>query len=1529
MIIKKSVLIVILVLFFLSSFSQKLNYNFKNTNLSNKEFNTVKLFFKYGHSLPVMTTRISPNSKVLATLDLGGNIIIWDIDSRTQIMSINGVEYKISNILFTPDGKYLVGTGRKTKSIFKNDYYLFYWDYFTGKIAFKRKLDDPIYSMRISPDYTKIYTIGNKSGIQVRDIRTGEIINKLKLGLTTGSTFAISNDEKYLIFGNTSSAAKLGKMVGAAITGSDKEGFIQIRDFKTGKNLKEFYVGKSSRYDFLQDVLFTSDNKIIIIGNFAQANFYVFDLIKMKAKKIKAKVPMQIRTVEQSADGKYFYVSTNQKLIKINAVTFQQIEAYPITDYIRSINFSKNGEFFITGGGNAETGENAIRVWDYKTDKQLEEFQGKVAKIISTTITPQTKDLIVGTNDGQAQVISLTTGEIKKTLNVGYEYVGVKVTKNGKYLVTSSTGRTQMLSLFKFHTPAVIKIWNAVTYELIDSIPDYNQFIISQDDKYVFVMKGGRMKTIEFKTGKIISEKKITGSFTPIAFNNDGTQILTMARGTFKIRDAKTFKKLVVGKKLKNYRGHLNSVTYNYDQSKILGVLSNYSKNNGALIEWNQDGKINKVIYKNDNAMVWNAVFNNNKTKVLCGLRYRDLTGEVVKIDIKTGEAIDSTKNVGFPLEYTSDEKNVLSYTDNYRKGITISDANTFETKLKYLKVRDADGYALYTDDYYYKITKNARVAISFLKSGIVYPFEQFDLKFNRPDIIASKMPYPDKQLIEMYNKAYKKRLQKMGLTEESLKMDFNLPEIKITNKDKLLISSDIKSITININAKGNKSKLQNLKVWVNDVPLYGSKGFDLSNLNTESLKKDINIELSEGKNKIQVAILNDKGVESLKDTKYIEYTGRETKHDLYIVAIGVSKYTDNQYNLNYAAKDVTDFIQLMQSQTDVYNHINTYQFIDTNATVENIMSVKENLKKTNVDDQVIVYFAGHGLLNKDLDYFLAMNNVDFNKPEINGLSIGDFESLVDSIPSRKKSMFIDACHSGEVDKDEILNIKEAVEQSDSPVVFRGGGISNNSKISRNNSDLKNSFELMKETFSDLRRGSGAVIISSAGGGEFALESDKWKNGVFTLSVIDGLKNKKADLNNDNQVSIMELGDYVSNNVTQLTFGQQNPTFRRENLEFDYAFLNPKNTMINIEQEIVGVTRSDPHNNLSNTTTPLGIQNNTNKPQISKQVKLKDKWDLKDITEVDDSTYFLLKDLTYDELRYYKYRTVRKAVKRSGLKAKEISHDLGKLHRRRVWSTITFFIPQVNIVMLPTTMFFRMLKHKSSKKKGIDYRAKTYNKDTIVAFYNDPKVYLTIGYRNAVGMLGKTIEEGGWGGTSGFGHNLGMQIPAFRKFFKNKKNLNGGFDFAATYSGVIMYWDMNYTDIGEDYNGDPVLVKHTDYKKNIFNSALPFFESKEFIVLGGNFGGFLSYNISNTKIYIDLIYKLGFSYLWFDYDVYDASGIAFRKYLSTNIRFNKFFVNLSYEWGNTFNTTIDGYNSSYYNEKIPTGMFGVSVGLMF
>jgi hypothetical protein len=92
----------------------------------------------------------------------------------------------------------------------------------------------------------------------------------------------------------------------------------------------------------------------------------------------------------------------------------------------------------------------------------------------------------------------------------------------------------------------------------------------------------------------------------------------------------------------------------------------------------------------------------------------------------------------------------------------------------------------------------------------------------------------------------------------------------------------------------------------------------------------------------------------------------------------------------------------------------------------------------------------------------------------------------------------------------------------------------------------------MKQTFADLGHGNVSFVISAAGGLEYALEDNKYHNGVFTYAIKKGLLDGEADIDKNGEITITELKDYVSNLVVKLTGGRQKPTSRRETIGIDW-----------------------------------------------------------------------------------------------------------------------------------------------------------------------------------------------------------------------------------------------------------------------------------------------------------------------------------------------------------------------------------------
>jgi hypothetical protein len=195
---------------------------------------------------------------------------------------------------------------------------------------------------------------------------------------------------------------------------------------------------------------------------------------------------------------------------------------------------------------------------------------------------------------------------------------------------------------------------------------------------------------------------------------------------------------------------------------------------------------------------------------------------------------------------------------------------------------------------------------------------------------------------------------------------------------------------------------------------------------------------------------------------------------------------------------------------------------------------------------------TGHGLLDDSLDFYYATYNVDFKKPSVNGLRYDELENIMDDIPARKKLIFIDACHSGALDKDALKPEEPFIQATENEKV-KAIGSRSTIIVNKNKVGLNGTYELMQNLFADLSNSSGTTVISAAGGLEYAFESAKWNNGVFTYCIRNGLEQLEADANGDKTISLQELSNYVSENVTRLTNGRQKPNARQENLEFDWA----------------------------------------------------------------------------------------------------------------------------------------------------------------------------------------------------------------------------------------------------------------------------------------------------------------------------------------------------------------------------------------
>lgn len=234
-------------------------------------------------------------------------------------------------------------------------------------------------------------------------------------------------------------------------------------------------------------------------------------------------------------------------------------------------------------------------------------------------------------------------------------------------------------------------------------------------------------------------------------------------------------------------------------------------------------------------------------------------------------------------------------------------------------------------------------------------------------------------------------------------------------------------------------------------------------------------------------------------------------KPKLYILAVGVSKYANPDYNLFFSAKDALDFADVMKKQKDLlYRDIEIKILTDENATRDAVIDGLDWITKaTTSKDVAMILLSGHGINDNSNRYYFAPHNFNLDRIASTGIKYTDIVSAVEDIAG-KKIFFVDTCHSGN---------------------------SIGSTLKRRDISVETDAFVRELASAE----SGAVVFNSSTGKQVSLEDPAWGNGAFTKALIEGLSGK-AEVPGTKKVTIVSLDLYLSERVKQLTDGRQTPT---------------------------------------------------------------------------------------------------------------------------------------------------------------------------------------------------------------------------------------------------------------------------------------------------------------------------------------------------------------------------------------------------
>lgn len=1043
-----------------------------------------------GHNDQINAMAITPNGRFLASASNDKQVKIWEIGSGMEFRTISGTAGRIEQLAFSPNNNYLAGTS-------SNDEF-FIWDIVGGEIIYKGAAGRGR-GLIFSSDGKRVFFISPDAEISTLDVQSKTVVR----------------------FGDMYTADFLPDPIQELLYILDNLGNVHQVDMNSGNVLNTFKLFDEYIYPFSNSAI-SDDGKYIAYG-FNDDKFRIFNTQTGTFDFISKNYESKIISLAMDKSKPIVYIALhNGEIILFNYKTKKVIEDVRLKDTLfrtQCMTTHPDGEIVLLANNDrityfdfkrkrvfnhldarvdriynmaydptgrylaVATDKLQLKIWDLRLNKVVD----SIPAFFPCIFTPDGQNIIAMTNQIKLGMFNVETSELEKSFETGYELIqSVAVSDDGTKLAGAGFQNK-------------VKVWEISSANQIAEMAGHTAGILALDfhPTKPWVVSGSIDQTARVwdyttKTQLKKFEDQIV-SVHDVKFSPDGRQLATAAWDkTILLRNTNDW---AIQHKLEEHINIVNTIDYSPDGSVLVS------------------GAGNNAVAEADNSVIcWNS----STGESIC--QFKDHRGEILKV------ICDPTNNRFFSASVDG--------------AVKYSDYKTCELIATYQATGGTE-FMIYTPDNYYMASKKALNGIGFRIGNKLVPFDQFYMHLDRPDIVAQRIGKSTGQLIKLYHYLYKKRLKKLNLEEGDLKLDFNLPQLSIETKFDIVTTNASQKLWVL--AADPDYNLKRINVYVNNVPIYGENGFEIEG-NIKSIRKELEIPLITGKNKIQISCMNSNGVESLYERFEIIRNSDPQKHDLYIVAIGVSDYKDDRFKLKYPTKDARDILNKFNESKEMYKNIHSKLLINSDVTKENMIALDSFFSSCTYEDLAVVFIAGHGVLNVNYDYFFGTYDMDFDNPDLRGLPYDEISTLLNKIKAYRKLLVMDTCHSGELDKDEVEAGEPDVEEGD--VQFRSGGAGVRKKEGLG---FENTIKYTEGLFTDIRKGSGATVISSAGGAEYAIESDEWQNGLFTYVFLQGLSNKA-----NREVYLSEIKKYVNQQVKILSNGKQIPSAREENINSDY-----------------------------------------------------------------------------------------------------------------------------------------------------------------------------------------------------------------------------------------------------------------------------------------------------------------------------------------------------------------------------------------
>jgi WD40 repeat protein len=801
------------------------------------------------------------------------------------------------------------------------------------------------------------------------------------------------------------------------------------------------------------------------------------------------------------------------------------------TNVVAGLAFSPNSRYLVSGQGGSSN-QVAI-IWDINKQKQLHILKGHTDRIYASAFTPDSKRVVTGSYDHSLRLWRVINGELISKLQGHSDKV---------YSVAISPKDGTIASGSDDHT---IRLWDGKTGKFIKTLANQGTQVASLsfspdgDDLVSGVAQGKVCHVWSYPSGKeIVTYKQHDNIVLATAISPDGRWVATgggndqeihiwnRRDGTLKQRlrgvgasiwavgFSKDGKQMAWGKTWNEpleYHLRLPSSDRPLGTPKQISPLSqrrdfNYLRAKDKWQNWSLSHRkggnygYNAILdIKNQNRTVTSIergstdgyrhksyTFTPNGQTIISGGSNGKITA-YQRNGSKIGDYVGHTGDV-WAVAVSADERFLISGADD--QTVRLWNVKTRENLLTLFHGNNGEWVA-WTNSGHYASSPNGDKMIGWqINKGVDKAADyinatQLAQHFYRPEIIDAAIQLG----------SAKQAVAQAENTDLKLLIE-QVPKFEISSQS---VTKGILSVKIKIPA--NTAPIEKFMVYVNGREVTPHKVRKMHPF-IQQHKKTIHIPLEAGNNRITIRAKNSIGITSAE--LKLQYAGASQirQGNLHLVSIGISKYSNlnKDKQLKFAAKDAEAIHNLLQTKgKKLYRSIKAKLLSDnsnTQPTRKNIEQALKQLSNAQKNDTSIIFLSGHGM-NIGKDYYLIPRDAKRRGSEMDKKTLVSWQKIQNALTNGlgRKILLIDTCHAGNAFNPRLL--KDSADQN-------------------------------------------IMVLSATDAESVSLEIERLQHGVFTYSLLKGLKGKADMFDEDHgKISFKELDTYVSLSVDKLTQNRQ------------------------------------------------------------------------------------------------------------------------------------------------------------------------------------------------------------------------------------------------------------------------------------------------------------------------------------------------------------------------------------------------------